>query len=56
MSRSNPLFYGKNPALRGYGIIKDSMGLSRTSYLLQRAFQFEQTFDETQSKSNEKSF
>jgi len=56
MSRSNPLFYGKILLFGEYGIIKDSMGLSIPHTYYKGAFQFEQSFDEKQSKSNENLF
>lgn len=56
MSRSNPLFYGKILLFGEYGIIKDSMGLSIPHTYYKGAFQFEPTFNEEQSKSNENLF
>lgn len=53
MSRSNPLFYGKILLFGEYGIIKDSMGLSIPHTYYKGAFQFEESFNATQAKSNE---
>jgi mevalonate kinase len=56
MSRSNPLFYGKILLFGEYGIIKDSMGLSIPHTYYKGAFQFEESFNATQAKSNEHLF
>lgn len=56
MSRSNPLFYGKILLFGEYGIIKDSMGLSIPHTYYKGAFQFEDSFNTTQAKSNEHLF